>query len=90
VLSVSPEEIKCVASVPPADSFAIADENMDYPITDEGYRFRGMASASVVYFPNKTSLCNLEFPLHYLLVSIFRVTWGQLLPLQQYTWSTSL
>lgn len=42
VLSSSSTEIKCLTGVPPEGSPAIADNDMTYPDTERGYRFRGI------------------------------------------------
>lgn len=42
VVAHSPSEVRCWTGRPPQDSPAIADEELAYPVVDEGYRFRGV------------------------------------------------
>ena len=50
IVSHSASKIQCWTGRPPAGSPAVASDNNRYPITDRGYRFRGVSVFSVVVY----------------------------------------
>jgi hypothetical protein len=50
VLSASSEEITCFTGAPPTNSPSIADQNMTYPDTENGYRFRGCRGVNYYHY----------------------------------------